>query len=190
MSIDTNTNAPLDHKTATAQAKAAKAQAKAMRPFYKKKRYIALGGIAAIATISALANLGGGSVEPTKVDQAVAAQDSDSKDAAAPKPVAVEAKVILKEFEENEAAADAKYDGKVLKVTGVINSVDTELLDDSEYVVNIGTGSDWDVWTVNADDQSQDTVASLNAGDKITVIGEFEDGGDLGVELAHSEIVG
>ena len=98
--------------------------------------------------------------------------------------------MILQEFEENEAAADAKYDGKVLQVTGVVNTVDTEILDDSEYVINIGTGSDCDVWTVNADDQSQDTVASLTKGDKITVIGEFEDGGDLGVELEHAEIVG
>ncbi|WP_243059457.1 OB-fold putative lipoprotein [Nocardioides sp. SR21] len=181
------------YKDAKAQAKAAKAYAKAQRPFYKKKRVILPAATAAVIGIAAVSS-GGGSSDPSEsaVDKAVAASHAKGGEAKAdaPKPVSVDADVILKEFEENEAAADAKYDGKVLKVTGVVASIDTELFDDSEYVINIGTGSDWDVWTVNADDQAQDAVASLKKGDDITVIGEFEDGGDLGVELAHAEIVG
>jgi hypothetical protein len=183
-----NTTPTMEHKDAKAQAKAAKAYAKASRPFWKKKRAWALASVAGIAAIAALTS-GGGDEGTTAVDDAVAASQGEAK-TDAPKPLAVEAKTILKEFEANEAAADAKYDGKVLQVTGTINKIDTEFLDDSEYVINIGTGSDWDVWTVNADDQSQEVVAALKAGDKVTVVGEFEDGGDLGVELAHAEIVG
>jgi len=189
MSIDTNTNTPLDHKTAAAQAKAAKAQAKAMRPFWKKKRAWALAGTVGVVGIAVLSS--GGGDEPAaseSVDRAVAAQGD--KKAEAPKAMPVQAKAILAEFDANEAAADAKYDGKVLQVTGIVDKVDTEIFDDSEYVIQIGGGSDFEFFTVNADDQSQDAVASLKKGDKITVIGEFEDGGDLGVELAHSQIVG
>ena len=112
-------NTTIDHKSAKADAKAAKAYAKATRPFFKKKRYWALASLAviAIATISSRRRrpvLGA-------VDAAISADHAPkgaTKDKAAPKPLAVQAKAILAEFDENEAAADAKYDGKVLKVTG------------------------------------------------------------------------
>lgn len=176
------------YKDAKAQAKAAKAYAKAQRPFWKKKRAWALAGIAGIIAISVISNSGGGSDAPT----ADGGKDLSSQAVKekAPKAMPVQAKAILAEFDENEAAADAKYDGKVLQVTGIVDKIDTEIFDDSEYVIQIGGGSEFEFFTVNADDQSQDAVASLKKGDKITVIGDFEDGGDLGVELAHSKIVG
>ena len=177
-----------NYKDAKAQAKAAKAYAKAQRPFYKKKRYIALGSVAVIAAISAMSS-GGGSDEPSAVDQATNGSSSGSSSEKAPKAIEVEAKAILKEFEENEAAADQKYEGKVLQVTGIVDKIDTELFDEDEYIIQIGGGSDFEFFTVNADDQSADAVASLKKGQKITVIGEFEDGGDLGVELSNSKIV-
>lgn len=185
--MTTNPTVPTEpsYKDAKAQAKASKAYAKAQRPFYKKKRYIALGSVAVIAAITAMSG-GGGDDEPTAVDQATNGSSSSEK---APKTIEVEAKAILKEFEENEAAADQKYEGKVLQVTGIVDKIDTELFDEDEYIIQIGGGSDFEIFTVNADDQSADAVASLKKGQKITVIGEFEDGGDLGVELSNSKIV-
>ena len=193
-------NTTIDHKSAKAEAKAAKAYAKATRPFWKKKRAWALALGAGIVAISVMSQAGGGGETPTadsgsdvssqavkeKTASDVSTQAVKEKTA---KAMPVQAKAILREFNENEAAADAKYDGKVLQVTGVVDKIDTEILDDSQYVINIGGGSDFEFFTVNADDQSQDDVASLKKGDKITVVGEFEDGGDLGVELAHSTIV-
>jgi hypothetical protein len=44
-----------DHRSAKAEAKAAQARAKAMRPWYKKKRFI-LGGLLAIIVIAAVAS--------------------------------------------------------------------------------------------------------------------------------------
>lgn len=165
----------------------------------KKKHRVrnAVLGTAMIVTIYGIAQAasGGGDDESSKVDQAVAAQSGDkgdSKPAEDAKPVdvmQVQAKAILKEFEENEAAADQKYSGKVLQVTGIVDKIDTELFDEDEYIIQIGGGGEFEFFTVNADDQSADAVASLKKGDKITVIGEFEDGGDLGVELSESKIV-
>ena len=116
------------------------------------------------------------------------AAGSESKGNAEP-DMTVPAKRILKDFENNEAAADSKYKGKTLKVTGVVDKVDTEFLDDEEYVVQVGSGAQFAVWTVNCDDQSSKAVSSLKKGDDITVVGGFEDGGDLGVELEGCRIL-
>lgn len=99
------------------------------------------------------------------------------------KAVAVDAADILKEFEGNEAAADLKYEGKTLKVTGNVYKVDTEVWDEEQYVVQLDTGSDWDFLTVNCNDMAADEVATLTPNSTATVVGQFDDGGDLGVEL-------
>jgi hypothetical protein len=104
------------------------------------------------------------------------------------KPVKVQASKILKEFEENEAAADAKYKNKTLEVSGFVDKIDTEFIDDEEYVVNVSDGSEYAIFTVNCDDQKSKDVTPLKKGQKITVVGNFEDGGDLGVELDNCSI--
>lgn len=115
------------------------------------------------------------------------ASGSGSKSSAKP-DVKVEAKKILKEFEDNEAAADGKYKGKTVAVSGVVDKVDTELLDDNQYVVRIGAGSDFELTTVNCNDQTSKDVSKIKKGQKLTVIGAFDDGGDLGVELKDCRI--
>lgn len=102
--------------------------------------------------------------------------------------VVVKAGKILREFEENEAAADGKYKGKVLRVNGVVDKVDTELIDDNQYVVNVGAGGDFVITTVNCDDQTSKAVSKIKKGQRISVVGEFEDGGDLGIELKNCQI--
>ena len=179
-----------------ADAKAAKAYAKASRPWYKKKRWWAVGAIVLIIIISA-ASGGGDSIDDpdTTASETTPSAEPSKKGAPSeepepeePKAMKVEAKTILKEFEENEAAADGKYKDKTLQVTGVVAKVDTEIMDEDEYVVQVGAGTDFDFITVNCDDQSSEAVSSLKKGDDITVVGDFEDGGDLGVELENCKI--
>jgi hypothetical protein len=170
-----------EFKEAKAQAKAAKAYAKAQRPFYKKKRFIVPVAIVAVIVIAQIAGGGGGGEDATAKDTGSTSASTSKQDA--PKAINVQAKQILKEFEDNEAAADAKYDGKVIAVTGIVSKIDTEIFDDSEYVVQVGSGSEWDLWTVNCDDQSQDVASGITSGQKVTVTGDFEDGGDLGIEM-------
>ncbi|HVX23124.1 MAG TPA: DUF4352 domain-containing protein [Acidimicrobiales bacterium] len=59
---------PQDHAAARAAAQAAKAHAKALRPWYKKKRYWALGIIAVIVIIIVATTAGGGGKSPTSAD--------------------------------------------------------------------------------------------------------------------------
>lgn len=125
---------------------------------------------------------------PAIVFLACTGADGESDNADEPKnigkpDVTVKAGAILKEFEANELAADEKYKGKVLKVSGKVAKVDTDFLDEDTYILQVGTGSDFEVFTVNCNGAPKDQLASLKPGDPVTVIGAFDDGGDLGIEL-------
>lgn len=117
-----------------------------------------------------------------------AAPESDSGEKNTSPPVKVRAGKILKEFEENEAAADGKYKGKNLQVAGFVDKVDTDVLDEEKYVVRVGTPSDFNIITVNCNDQTSADVKKVKKKQPITVVGTFEDGGDLGVELKDCKI--
>lgn len=182
-----------------AQAKADKAYAKAMRPWYKKKRFII--PLAVIVLAIAGSALGGGgddvssanddptssSVEPSGSEE----KDTSKKEAPKEKKVEVvqvSAGDLLKEFEGNELAADSKYKGKRLQVTGVVEKIDTDLFDDSKYILQIGSGGDFEITFVNCHDIDTDSLSTVNKGDDVTVVGDFDDGGDLGVELMNCEL--
>ena len=79
--------------------------------------------------------------------------------------------------------------GKTLRITGVVDKVDTEFWDDEQYTIQIGDGSDFVMWTVNANDMSATEAATVQVGSTITIVGEFDDGGDLGVEIANAKLV-
>lgn len=191
------------HRTAKAEAKAAKAYAKATRPWYKKKRAWAAGVVLVAIAGSALG--GGGADEAVAKETgaskkstsgAADGKKSDSNKSEASKETApaaqamkVQAAALLKEFEGNEAAADIKYSGKLLRVTGEVSKVDTEFLDDSQYVIQVNGGGDFEFTNVNCNDQAAEDVAKIQIGQQITVVGEFDDGGDLGVELKDCKAV-
>lgn len=113
--------------------------------------------------------------EPTEEPESEAPEE--------PEALSVDAKQILKDFDGNEAAADAKYEGQTLRVTGEVVKVDTEFFDEDEYVVQVGSGAQFEFLTVNCNDLSSEEVIDLSKGDDITVMGDFDDGGDLGVEI-------
>jgi hypothetical protein len=58
--------------------------------------------------------------------------------------VAVNALEILQEFEDNELAADSKYKGKTVKITGVVNEIDTEFFDEDKYILRLGVGGEFE----------------------------------------------
>ena len=190
-----------------ADAKAAKAYAKASRNWYQKKRWWAAGALALIIIIGGMS--GGGE---TTDDQEPAASDANTQsepseqpaddtaaeeekaeepapEPAEPKAMKVPAKQILKDFEENEAAADAKYAGKVIEVSGTISKIDTDIWDDEKYIVQVGSGGQWEFLTVNCNGLPASAVTSLKKGSDVTVRGEFDDGGDLGVEIKDCKVL-
>lgn len=122
--------------------------------------------------------------EEPKAEKAEPKEEKESK----PKVVKVSAGKLIKAFEDNELKADAKYKGKTLKVTGVVDKVDTELLNDEKYILNVDDGDEWSFLTVSFYDIPTDELSDLDAGDKVTVIGEFSDGGDLGVTIKNAHV--
>ena len=111
---------------------------------------------------------------------------SGGKAAGAPQ-VKVRAPKILKEFERNELKADAKYKGKVLQVTGKVDKVDTEFLDDKKYVLRLG-GPGFNMITVNCADIPSKELSTIDKGQRVTMIGKFKDAGDLGVEMENCRL--
>lgn len=69
--------APMDPRSAKADAKAAKARSKALRPWWKKKRFI-LGGLVALVVVASAAGAGNSDDEPT--DNAGAAESESKSD--------------------------------------------------------------------------------------------------------------
>lgn len=188
----------------------APAPEKPKKPIYKRWWFIA---IAIVFVFSAIQSATGGGDSGTTTDEATtstttedsgatdnsdtAAEDTTDEEVAdeepaqaapADKPVKVAAAKLVKEFENNELAADAKYKGKTLLVTGEVIQIDTELLDDDKYYVSLGSGSDFEFLFVNFHDMSTDELATLKVGDKVTLLGTFDDGGDLGVEVKDSKL--
>ena len=95
---------------------------------------------------------------------------------------------MLKEFEGNEASADAKYKGKVVEVTGHVAKVDTEMFNDDKYVIRLDGGGDFAILSVNCNDVSSKQAVDVQADRTATVRGTFDDGGDLGVELKDCDV--
>lgn len=164
-----------------AQAAAEKAYRKASRPWFKKKRFIIPLIIVVIAIVSSMANGGKGSssatatpaTEPSAAAAAAPAAAAPAAEAApakaAPEVVQVEAGQLLTDFKGNEAAADAKYKGKTLQVTGFVNKVDTEFLDKDQYIVRVDNGDKYNFLHVNCNDLPAARAATIVPGSAITV---------------------
>ncbi len=195
-----------------AAAKAAKAYAKASRPWYKKKRFIIPLALVVIALISTAA--GGGSSDDgdktandnsaaadtkstdtptqaasddktTKADEPKETKKAEPKKSDSKKPqVSADAMAIVSEFKDNELSADQKYKGKVIAVTGKVDKIDTEIFDDKDYVLKL-KGDEYGILTVDCFDIPNEKLSKLSTGQTVTMIGDFKDGGDLGVELNH-----
>lgn len=121
-----------------------------------------------------------------KKKEAAAKKAAAKKEAAS--AVAVDAAAIIKEFEANELAADTKYDGKLLKVSGTVAKIDTDLFDSDKYILQLNGGGEFEFLSVNCHDMSKKQLSTLQTGQDITVLGTFDDGGDLGVEVKDCKL--
>lgn len=140
-----------DPKEAKAQAKAAKAHAKAIRPWYKKKRYIALLALAALIAIS-MASSGGSddnktstktrAGESTETTAATNGGDEANKTLFPGRPDA------QKEDQERNVGESAKLSGYTATVTSAGFQKEVSDFEDGGYVVI-------EVTIENRDDKAQ-----------------------------------
>lgn len=95
----------------------------------------------------------------------------------APIEVRVSAVELYEDYESNEVAANLKYDGKVLAVTGIVEEVSGG--DDSAYYVDLATG-DFALTNVRCyfGPGHLDELTSIGKGDQVVLRGKGDEGED------------
>lgn len=94
--------------------------------------------------------------------------DVEAPAADASPPVAVSARDLGAAYEANEMAAQQKYGGHTLAVTGIVTSVDLDLSDDP--VVMLQGANEFSSVHANFTKAEADATAALNKGQTVTVI--------------------
>jgi hypothetical protein len=94
--------------------------------------------------------------------------------APAEKVMQVNIRDILSAYEGNEVGADNKYKGNVIQVTGTINSVKKDFMDN--LYVTLGSGAQFQIPQIQAffDDSMNNQLGQLQKGRKLTVICRVE----------------
>ena len=121
--------------------------------------------------------------ETTEAAAPVAEPTTEAPVAAPPEVLAVEAAQMLLDFDGNEAAADVKYKGKILEVTGKVAAVDTQFLSKDKYSVQMNDGTEYGFLRVSCNDIAAEQAAVIVPDSIVTVRGTFADGGNLGVQI-------
>ena len=94
--------------------------------------------------------------------------DDEPKITADIKPnLIVSARKLYKEYNANEIAADEKYKGKIIEVTGVIRDIGNDIMDNA-YITLVGNEYFGDIQCYF---NEKSVVAKLSKGKRITVIG-------------------
>ena len=122
---------------------------------------------ASIIGFSAFAFIAFGSMDDNKKTE------SEIKEQTAQTPaLEVSASQLYSDYEANGVAADEKYKNKILKVTGTVNTIDKDIMDQI-YVTLNGSNVIGDVQCFFSDDYVSD-ASQLQKGQKITVVGKCD----------------
>ena len=81
--------------------------------------------------------------------------------------ITISASKLYREYNENEIAADEKYKGKIIEVTGVIRDIGNDIMDNA-YITLVGNEYFGDIQCYF---NEKSVVAKLSKGKRITVIG-------------------
>ena len=101
----------------------------------------------------------------------------------------VTAQKLLDEYDANEVAANMKYKGNLIAVTGYVQSINTDVFTDEPYV-SLAPSQDWTLITVDCyfHISQQAQLARLKKGERITIVGVCHGELILSVELEECYI--
>ena len=86
--------------------------------------------------------------------------------------VKVKAEDLLEAFEANQVNAENQYKGKTLEITGTVDSISKDIMDDT-YISLTGKGDfSWSVQCYLTK-ESIDAAANVKKGDTLTICGEY-----------------
>lgn len=77
-------------------------------------------------------------------------------------------RALYSAYESNEVAADANYKGKLLEVTGTIESINSDIAD--EAVIQLSAGGLWETVSAEGDMNFTQAAVNLHKGHRVTLI--------------------
>jgi hypothetical protein len=91
-----------------------------------------------------------------------------------PAPISVTATTLYHDYEGNEVAADEKYKGKTLAVSGTVDSIGKDISD--TMYVTLSSGKQYSITSVQCifGDEHKSALARLSKGQKVTVKGRCD----------------
>ena len=137
----------------------------ATRPWFKKKRFWAIGVVVLVIAMQA----GGGSSDSNN-----SATDTATKAPAEP-ATEVTAQQLLADLEENPLGAKNTWDGKLVTITGIVDNIDAS---GDYFSLSAGELTFIGVM-VYIDDSFVDAVSAFKKGQEVTVTGTISDVGEL-----------
>jgi len=117
--------------------------------------------ILSVGILAALMILAVGSVDTEEDTKRVQGQAPDYR---------ITADALFSEFKENEVAADAKYEGKIIVVSGVIQDIGKDVMDQA-YIV-LGGGGFLDGVQCTFTESQNASIGNLTKGQSVSVKGE------------------
>lgn len=124
-------------------------------------------------TVCALAGIGISAPAPAgdaRASQAPAtpAPSIEVKSKPAPKAITVSAVELYKSYSANEVAADQKYKGKLLQISGTVQSIDKSVF--NTIVVHLRSGNEFSSVYAELEDMHEQIAAQLTKGEKINFL--------------------
>jgi hypothetical protein len=111
---------------------------------------------------------------------------ASKEDREPPPALEVEVKALLAAYKENEVDADDRYKGKVVVVSGKVDDIGKDILDDA--YVTVGTGAAFELPTAQCSLGDPTDAKGLKKGQAITVRGEVR-GLMMNVQLGDCVVV-
>ena len=105
-----------------------------------------------------------------------------------PSPEQTAVSDLLSEYQANEVAADAKYGGKIVRVTGVVDTIDKDIFGTPHVRLTTGSlfGPGVDCYFRN---EAEPELAKLTKGQTATAEGKLLNRHLLGLSLEHCSLV-
>lgn len=135
--------------------------------FTLRRRYSALARIISFSwlVISLAAMNASDGIKSTSISSQAPAEVTKTEQV-----IQVQIREILSAYENNEVGADNKYKGKLIEVTGIVDDIKKDFMDN--LYVKLGMGQQFEFRQIQAffDDSMNSPLSQLSKGERLTVI--------------------
>ena len=133
-------------------------------------RHKILSGLGILVILGVIGSFNSNSNKPTEIQQPT--QGVKIEENTNPE-ITVSAVDLIREYSNNEVKANQMYKGKIARITGIVDGIDSDMSDDA--VVRLSDGSEFSITNVHCYIKSSDKekAAALTKGQNVTIIGKL-----------------